>query len=191
MEIFKPCFDSYEISNTGNVRRVMNNNTYKSIKGSVGNRGYRYFQLQRSNKRINYLIHHLVAETFIGERPEGLVIDHIDRNKLNNTVSNLRYITYKENSKNSDRYRADIDEIDKQKRINIMSSESYYKKTGGPKIRKRGTGQVCKTEWGTYRAVIIINKTRYQKNLRTAALAEQWLIDVRNVVEFMECFEIM
>jgi len=36
-------------------------------------------------------------EHFVGPRPEGLVIDHIDRDRLNNIVSNLRYVTQKEN----------------------------------------------------------------------------------------------
>jgi len=47
------------------------------------------------------LIHHLVANAFMGERPEGLVIDHIDRNPKNNRISNLRYVTHKENQYNS------------------------------------------------------------------------------------------
>lgn len=182
-EIYKTCFEDYQISNFGNVRRLQKNGEYKPIAGSVQNRGYRYFQIQRNGKRHNHLFHHLVAKYFIGERPSGLVIDHIDRNKLNNNVSNLRYITHKENLRNTDRYRHDIIETDKQKRNNIMSSECYYRKTGGPKIRKRGTGQVYKTEWNTYCAVIIINKERYQKNLPTLELAEKWLLEVRCVAK--------
>ena len=53
-----------------------------SIKPSVGRRVY---------------LHTLVAETFIGKRPDGMVIDHIDKNKLNNSIENLRYISNKEN----------------------------------------------------------------------------------------------
>ena len=52
---------------------------YIHISGSINNQGYRYFQLQRNKKRINHLIHHLVAEIFISKRPSGLVIDHIRR----------------------------------------------------------------------------------------------------------------
>jgi len=61
----------------------------------------RYFvKLCKNNiKKINK-IHILVATHYIGERPVGLEIDHIDRNPLNNNVSNLRYISKSENNKN-------------------------------------------------------------------------------------------
>lgn len=42
-------------------------------------------------------IHSLVAAAFIGPRPEGLVINHKDGNRLNNVVENLEYCTYSEN----------------------------------------------------------------------------------------------
>ena len=47
--------------------------------------------------RLNTYIHKLVAEYFIGERPEGYEIDHIDGNYLNNRADNLRYVTRREN----------------------------------------------------------------------------------------------
>ncbi len=49
-------------------------------------------------------IHKAVAECFC-EKPdvqERLVIDHIDGDKHNNLASNLRYVTYKENSNAQD-----------------------------------------------------------------------------------------
>jgi hypothetical protein len=105
-EEYRICFETYEISNFGNVRRKLLNGEYKILKCSILNRGakYKYFQTNREKKRINYLVHHLVAKLFIGNRPDNLVIDHIDRNSLNNNVNNLRYITQKENCHNTDKY---------------------------------------------------------------------------------------
>jgi len=97
MEEWKVAVETYEISNLGNCRKLLKTGEYITIKGSIQNSGYRYFQLQRNKKRLNYLFHHLVMEHFVGPRPEGLVIDHIDRDRLNNIVSNLRYVTQKEN----------------------------------------------------------------------------------------------
>ena len=108
MEEWRNCFDCYEISNVGNVRRTLISGYVKELKCSIMNRGYRYFQTNRQGKRTNHLIHQLVAKVFIGERPDNLVVDHIDRDKLNNNVSNLRYITQKENLFNSDRVYAHI-----------------------------------------------------------------------------------
>ena len=105
MEKWKKCFEDYEISNFGNCRR-----NGKTIKGSIQNRGYRYFQLQRNNVRHNYLFHQEIAKAFIGEYPENCVIDHIDRNKLNNNLNNLRYISHAENMKNTDKYLSHITE---------------------------------------------------------------------------------
>ena len=118
MEIWKKCEcveseSKYEISNFGNCRRKLLNGNYKVVKGSLLNRGpYRYFQVLRNKKRINYLFHHLVARYFIGKRPEGLVIDHIDRNSLNNNVNNLRYVTHTDNMRNTANYLEDIEEKD-------------------------------------------------------------------------------
>ena len=47
MEIFKICLENYEISNLGNVRRLMKNGEYKYIKGSIMSKGYRYFQYKK------------------------------------------------------------------------------------------------------------------------------------------------
>jgi hypothetical protein len=103
MEEFRPCFETYEISNLGNCRKQLEDGTYKLIKGSVLNSGYRYFQVIRKGIRKNYFFHHLVSEQFIGIRPDGLIIDHKDRNKLNNCVDNLHYTTQLENSRNHHR----------------------------------------------------------------------------------------
>ena len=108
-EEYKIAFDNYEISNFGNVRIKLKNGNYRNVKGSILNRGgYKYFQIHREGKRINHLFHHLVAKAFIGKRPENKVIDHIDRNSLNNNISNLRYISQLENMRNTEKYKEEI-----------------------------------------------------------------------------------
>ena len=49
-----------------------------------------------------FRVHVLVARHFIGPRPKGMQIDHIDRNKANNAAKNLRYTTPSENNLNTD-----------------------------------------------------------------------------------------
>ena len=51
-------------------------------------------------RHVRTTVHRPVALAFLGERPEGMVIDHIDRDKTNNHISNLRYCSLSENSKN-------------------------------------------------------------------------------------------
>jgi hypothetical protein len=45
----------------------------------------------KTNRRIQTRVHCLVASTFIGERPDGCDIMHLDGNKTNPNLSNLRY----------------------------------------------------------------------------------------------------
>ncbi len=48
-----------------------------------------------------YTVHSLVAMSYIGHRPKGLVINHKDANKKNNRPENLEYITQAENIKHA------------------------------------------------------------------------------------------
>lgn len=119
IEEWKECLESYEVSNIGNIRRKLKNGEYKYINGCL-NCGYKSFDV----KRKRFLVHHHVARLFIGERPEGLVIDHIDRNKLNNNMTNLRYITIAENNFNTNRVKTHIPQ-DAPNRNSLVKREYY------------------------------------------------------------------
>ena len=67
------------------------------VKPSLNNCGYEFICYASHN--IVY-VHRLVYEAFNGEIPEGMELDHIDRNKLNNNPDNLRVVTRVENCNN-------------------------------------------------------------------------------------------
>ena len=176
MEEYKICVEDYEISNIGNVRRKQKNGIYKMINGSIQNRGYRYFQLSRNGKRINYLIHHLVAKHFIGDRPDKYDIDHIDRDKLNNNVNNLRYVSHRDNMCNIDRFIEEIpkDDKDRMKKVqklwcdnnrDIISQKKkeYYLKNKDkwdkPKNKIKVSCLKCGIEREIYEKSVYYNKT--------------------------------
>ena len=51
----------------------------------------------KTKKQIRYYSHRLIAETLI-ENPNNLKeVDHIDGNKQNNSITNLRWVNRKEN----------------------------------------------------------------------------------------------
>lgn len=52
-------------------------------------------------KQRTLTVHSLVAAAFIGPRPSGHQVNHIDGDKLNNRVENLEYCTRSENMKHA------------------------------------------------------------------------------------------
>jgi hypothetical protein len=171
-EEYKICFENYQISNLGNIK-----NGERLLKGSISNRGYKYIQVQRNGLRINMSIHSLVAKHFIGEQPDDKVVDHIDRNKLNNHISNLRYISHKENSANQDRYRHDIIETDLKKRHNILNRERDIRIGKNKQIRaQNGTGCIKqRKDTLSYRATITLNNIKHDKTFKTKEEAELFI----------------
>ena len=99
-------FPGYQVSDTGKVRsldrfRKNGAGTRKCpstiLKPSVTTGGHLKVELYKDCKQISRTVHSLVAEAFIGSRPDGLVICHGAAGRLNNSLSNLRYATQSEN----------------------------------------------------------------------------------------------
>ena len=73
----------------------------KELVPSYNPSGYLYYKLSVGKCKYDYLRgHRIVWEAFNGKIPAGLEIDHIDRDKHNNTLSNLRLVTHSENCLN-------------------------------------------------------------------------------------------
>lgn len=92
--------DIYMISNYGTIkstdRYVKNKNGYRKIYGKilkarVDKYGYLRIGLMKNKKQKHYLVHRLVAETFIPNPDKFPIINHKDGNKLNNHISNLEW----------------------------------------------------------------------------------------------------
>lgn len=90
-------YKNYLVSSCGRVRHKKNNNLLKPSLAC----GYYKVRLSNNGLAEDYLIHKLVWELFSNcDIPDyNTVIDHIDGNKLNNNINNLRKITLSENVK--------------------------------------------------------------------------------------------
>lgn len=98
-----PEFEGYELSTLGRMKNKRGL-ILKFVKGKEGS-GKDYWKTNLSVQGVytTVRIHRLVMETF-GIRPESdemLVVDHINQNKLDNRLSNLRWLTVSQNGMNS------------------------------------------------------------------------------------------
>lgn len=100
VEIIKqiPNYNNYFITSKGRVFKQMKKSK-REIFTRV-KRDYLHTRLTQNKKRKEITIHSLVLKTFNRERINNEVIDHIDRNKLNNCICNLRYVSISDNNSN-------------------------------------------------------------------------------------------
>ena len=143
METWKPLSrnPNYEISTEGRVREkarpVFNRGRIHSkpprnIEPFIDQEGYAFVVLRKpmGTGAEKIFVHRLVMEVWVGQCPEDMTVDHIDRVRTNNALSNLRYATKAEQTENRDlsgisgersRFskltQADVDEIRKMIKI--------------------------------------------------------------------------
>lgn len=87
-------FNSFiEVSENGEIK-----SHGKLINGEICKAGYRRIHVSHNGTHYKFLVHRLIAETFI-PNPDNLpCVNHKDGNKLNNNVNNLEWVTYSENN---------------------------------------------------------------------------------------------
>ena len=101
-------YPNYEVSNIGTVRAIAGRGIKPGMMRYMcftDNKGYFRVCLSNGYGTKHFSIHSLVAQAFIGGRHDDLVIDHINSDKHDNRVENLRYVTVKQN--NLKRYHVD------------------------------------------------------------------------------------
>lgn len=123
----------YYAGNDGNIYSTKRNNTHTLTIGDT------LHQIAFKDNGGGYLIannktqHELIASAWIGPRPEGYEIDHIDGNPKNNKPDNLEYVTPFEN-----KYRA---------LVNTHRIGTYHPFTHAPHLHTRNIFDKTPTTW--------------------------------------------
>ena len=96
-ELWRPVVgweDKYLVSDQGNVWGIR---LERCLKQRWLDGRYKAVMLRKNRKQYTRKIHQLVAEAFIGPRPDGLLCLHRDDDRTNNTPANLYWGTPQQN----------------------------------------------------------------------------------------------
>lgn len=97
MDIIKD-FENYGINENGDVYVLK---TGKKLAVGISSTGYPYVQLNKNGVHFNRTIHRLLAYAYI-PNPDGKpYVNHLDGNKLNNSLDNLEWCTARENTEHA------------------------------------------------------------------------------------------
>jgi hypothetical protein len=102
-EVWKPVVgyeDYYMVSSRGNVISIRDNKQ-RPRKLTISRQGYYVVSLTVKYKANVARVHRLVAEAFLENPHNKQTVNHKDSNKLNNSVENLEWATYRENCRHA------------------------------------------------------------------------------------------
>jgi hypothetical protein len=144
----------YEVSDLGRVRRI--GKAARTGKGHGGGArigrclkpqkhkgGYLHVELWKDGNKQQFLLHVLVALTFLGPPPAGTEVNHDDGDKTNCARLNLEYLTRSENMKHAYRTGLRMPQIGERAPRAKLSNETAIEingkyKTGGHTLRSLG-----------------------------------------------------
>lgn len=158
---------NYEISNLGRLRRTLKmSGEYKYLKGTTKTcHGYTVSNIYNNftKKRCNKAHHTLVAEHFLTKTHPKDEVDHINRDKHDNRLCNLRYTSREQNARNTKSYISDITETDPIERRKLL----YKRRKNNPEKtqlrRKQGSGSIIKIKDNKYLTMICHKGKKYRK----------------------------
>ena len=95
-------FSNYQVSTFGNVKNITTGKILKPQTNSCN--GYLQITLMDDGERSYKKIHRLVANAFLENSEDKKCVDHVDHDRKNNYLSNLRFATHTENNQNKSTY---------------------------------------------------------------------------------------
>jgi hypothetical protein len=95
-----PNYDGYFCDENANFISTLKVKEGKPLKPSMQHSGYFILGVTQNGKQYQLRVHRLVAITHLPNPNNLPIVDHIDRDKTNNSVKNLRWVTPLENTLN-------------------------------------------------------------------------------------------
>lgn len=147
-----PDYPNYSVTYNG---RIFNHNTERFMAFWIMPEGYFRLNIKNESGQKKFLVHRLIALTFIPNPENKPQVNHIDSNKSNNSVNNLEWITNKENREHALRQYKTLSIVPKNYSIKDYMRVEYN-------IRK------AKTE------ITILNKDLLKDNQEVAQIMKQF-----------------
>ena len=96
-------YENYAVDEDGNVWSLNYRRTgmTQKLKPGINSNGYLHVILCKDGKRKTVKVHRLIAQAYLSDFCKELDVDHIDRDRLNNNLSNLRMVTTQQNMFNT------------------------------------------------------------------------------------------
>ena len=141
-----PDFPDYFINRKGDVLSKIKRKEGKIMKQKNHKNGYIFISLRKDKKPYTESIHRLVAKTFIPNPNSYRCVDHINRDKKDNRLDNLRYVNSSINCLNVDYTGA-----------YQMKSGSWYSKCRGLYLGTFKTYEEAKDCYVNYKSNLINN----------------------------------
>jgi hypothetical protein len=125
----------YAVDDSGNVYSLKFSKCRK-LSPRLDGHGYHHVILYKDGKMKTHKVHRLVAQAFLDDYSEDLDVDHIDGDKQNNQIWNLRMVTHQQNhfnrttakgyywNKNKEKWQAQIKVNYKTKNLGYFDTEA-------------------------------------------------------------------